>query len=85
MVSRSRQVEAELIDLVSQLPFEIVPADIDAPWRINEIHRRWGKGRHPAHLNIVDCFSYDVARQFGCPLLYIGDDFGKTDIASALG
>ena len=84
MVSRSRSVEGELIELLSRLPIEIVPVDEEAPWRINEIHRRWGKGRHPAQLNIVDCFSYDAARQFNCPLLFIGNDFSHTDIVSAL-
>lgn len=84
MVSRGRHVEAELIELLSDLPFEVVPVDNETPWRINEIHRRWGKGHHPAHLNICDCFSYDVAKQFGCPLLYVGNDFSQTDIPSAL-
>jgi len=84
MVSRGREVEAEMIDLLSDLPLKIVPVDEETPWRINEIHRRWGKGLHRARLNIMDCFSYDVARQFNCPLLYIGNDFSQTDIPSAL-
>jgi ribonuclease VapC len=83
-VSRTNKVETELVALVARLPLEIVPVDADAPWRVNEIHRRWGKGNHPARLNFVDCFSYDVARQFGCPLLFIGNDFSQTDIVSAL-
>lgn len=44
---------------------------------------RFGKGRHPAGLNMGDCFSYATARQLGLPLLYKGDDFTLTDIERA--
>jgi ribonuclease VapC len=44
---------------------------------------RFGKGRHPAKLNLGDCFAYACARTHGAPLLFKGDDFGKTDIAVA--
>jgi ribonuclease VapC len=45
---------------------------------------RYGKGRaHPAQLNLGDCFAYAVARNRTVPLLFKGDDFGKTDIESA--
>jgi ribonuclease VapC len=44
---------------------------------------RYGKGRgHPAQLNMGDCFAYAAARNNGVPLLFKGDDFSKTDIAS---
>jgi ribonuclease VapC len=45
---------------------------------------RFGKGRHPARLNMGDCFSYALAKSLDAPLLYKGDDFGHTDITSAL-
>jgi ribonuclease VapC len=41
---------------------------------------RFGKGRHPAGLNLGDCFSYALARVSGEPLLFKGDDFTQTDI-----
>ncbi|HET7574672.1 MAG TPA: type II toxin-antitoxin system VapC family toxin, partial [Solirubrobacterales bacterium] len=44
---------------------------------------RFGKGRHPARLNLGDCMTYAVARVAGEPLLFIGNDFAKTDIAPA--
>jgi len=45
---------------------------------------RYGKGRgHPAQLNMGDCFAYAAARTNGVSLLFKGDDFSKTDIASA--
>lgn len=43
--------------------------------------RRYGKGRHPAKLNMGDCFSYACAKVRAVPLLYKGDDFAKTDLA----
>ena len=44
---------------------------------------RFGRGRHPAALNFGDCMSYAIAAVAGMPLLYIGEDFSKTDIARA--
>ena len=42
---------------------------------------RYGKGRHPARLNMGDCFAYAMARHLDVPLLYEGDDFARTDMA----
>lgn len=47
-------------------------------------YARWGKGFHPAALNFGDCFSYALADELDCPLLFIGNDFARTDIRSAL-
>ena len=44
----------------------------------------YGKGRHPAGLNLGDCFSYALAKVSGEPLLFKGDDFRKTDIVAAI-
>ena len=44
--------------------------------------RDFGKGRHPAALNIGDCCSYALAKTTGEPLLFKGTDFSKTDIFS---
>ena len=44
---------------------------------------RYGKGRHPAALNFGDCLSYAVARLAGESLLFVGDDFARTDIVRA--
>lgn len=44
---------------------------------------RYGKGRHPARLNYGDCMTYATARLAEMPLLYVGDDFGQTDITPA--
>lgn len=46
-------------------------------------YARFGKGRHPAALNMGDCFSYACARTNQARLLFKGDDFARTDIAAA--
>ena len=43
----------------------------------------FGKGRHKAGLNFGDCFAYALAKATGEPLLFKGEDFGKTDIQPA--
>jgi ribonuclease VapC len=50
-----------------------------------QTYDRWGKGVHPAGLNICDCFAYALAQELACPLLYVGDDFSRTDVVAALG
>ena len=44
---------------------------------------RYGKGRHPAGLNLGDCFTYATAAVAGEPLLCVGDDFSQTDLELA--
>ena len=44
---------------------------------------RYGKGRHPAALNLGDLFAYALATTAGEPLLYKGDDFARTDVTAA--
>lgn len=62
----------------------LVPVDADQAQAAVNGWRRFGKGRHPAGLNIGDCFAYAVARLAGSPLLFEGDDFVHTDVASVL-
>ncbi len=46
-----------------------------------DAYGRYGKGRHPAALNLADCFAYACAKTNKARRLYIGDDFSKTDLA----
>lgn len=46
--------------------------------------RRFGKGRHRAGLNLGDCFAFATAARLGVPLLFVGEDFARTGITSAL-
>jgi ribonuclease VapC len=48
-----------------------------------EAYAQYGKGRHPAALNMGDCFAYACARVNRAKLLFKGEDFTKTDIPSA--
>lgn len=49
-----------------------------------DAYARFGKGQHPAKLNMGDCFAYACARAHGLPLLFEGNDFSQTDIEMAL-
>lgn len=49
-----------------------------------DAYRRFGKGRHAAGLNFGDCMAYALAKVTGEPLLYVGEDFSKTDIAGVI-
>lgn len=44
---------------------------------------RYGRGRHPAGLNLGDCFADALARSLNAPLLFKGDDFSRTDVMRA--
>lgn len=47
---------------------------------------RFGRGMgHGGVLNFGDAFSYALARSREASLLFIGDDFGTTDVTAALG
>ena len=65
--------------------FEVVVIPFgDAHWRAaTEAFGRYGKGRHPAALNYGDCMTYATARIADMPLLFVGDDFARTDIEAA--
>lgn len=60
---------------------EVPGFDRDHADRAMDGWRRYGKGRHPAALNLGDCCSYGVAAATGFPVLCVGDDFAATDVA----
>jgi ribonuclease VapC len=74
----------ELDLLLHRLGVELVPVDERHAELARSAYRRFGKGRHPAGLDLGDCFSYALAQSTGQDLLYIGDDFSRTDIRGAL-
>jgi len=66
--------------LIEALEIEIVPVEAEH-WRAAaDGLLRFGKGRHPARLNLGDSFAYALAKVTGEPLLSKGDDFARTDI-----
>lgn len=84
IVSSRRNVGEEVEKLIDGLGFEIVAVTPASARRIAQAYEKWGKGVNPAALNFGDCFAYEVAKEHGCRLLYVGDDFSKTDIESVL-
>jgi ribonuclease VapC len=64
-----------------QTGVEIIPITAEIGRAALAAFERYGRGRHPARLNMGDCFAYACARTLGVPLLYKGDDFAQTDIA----
>jgi ribonuclease VapC len=65
---------------------EIVDVTAEHAKLARDAHRDYGRGSgHPARLNFGDCFAYALAKVTGEPLLFKGDDFGHTDLTSAVG
>jgi ribonuclease VapC len=89
-IARIRQIPPDVaryelitsLDTIGIIVMPILPEDADGAVTA---FGRFGKGRHPAALNMGDCFAYACAKRLGVPLLYKGDDFDLTDIPSALG
>lgn len=73
----------ELDLLIHRVRIEIVPSNEEQFEVARTAWRIYGKGRHPAGLNIGDCCSYALSKVSGEPLLFKGDDFSQTDIAAA--
>ncbi len=74
-----------LDELLATSETEIVPLTAQQARIARRANRDFGKGSgHPARLNFGDCFAYALAIDSGEPLLYKGDDFGHTGVASAL-
>jgi ribonuclease VapC len=79
-VSAARAVVARFLDVAQINTIDIGDAEREAALDAMD---RFGKGRHPAKLNMGDCFAYACARTHAAPLLFKGDDFGLTDIELA--
>jgi ribonuclease VapC len=83
--SRSGEAGLTALDeLKAAAGIEIVPVTEPLADLAFEAFRRFGKGRHPAGLNLGDCFSYALAKERNEPLLFKGDDFPRTDVSPAI-
>lgn len=85
IVAGRRNLDGEINRLVRDIQWDVVPVTLETVQGVAQAYATWGKGVHAAKLNLGDCFAYEVAQRYDCPLLYVGDDFSKTDIKSALG
>ena len=83
IVADRRNVGSEMHRLIDGLGFQIVSLTPSAARWVADAYGRWGKGVHRAGLNFGDCFAYALAKAQGCRLLYVGEDFGRTDLDSA--
>ena len=79
-----RSVGDQMAALIDAAELRTIDVTRESALAATRAYRRWGKSWHAAALNYGDCFSYELAQRMGCPLLFIGDDFSKTDIQSAL-
>ena len=84
VVAERRGLGAEMTGLIDGLDLEIASVSPAMARRVADAYARWGTGVHPAGLNFGDCFAYEVAKTRNCPLLYVGADFARTDVASVL-
>jgi ribonuclease VapC len=87
IVVEARKGEAggrELDLLMHRAQIEIVAMNVDQVELARSAWRKYGKGNHPAGLNIGDCCAYALAKYSGEPLLFKGDDFKQTDIQTVI-
>jgi len=61
-----------------------MPVTVDQAHAARQAFHDFGKGRHPAGLNLGDCASYALARLRDLPLLFKGNDFPRTDLTAAV-
>lgn len=73
-----------LQQLIREAGIVVTPFGEGDALRAIDAWRRFGKGRHPAGLNLGDCFAFAAAEQLGVPLLFGGQDLPRTGIAAAL-
>jgi len=84
-VARVRTVEIRTAETIldrflEQARVRVVPITAEIGRGALTAFERYGRGRHPAALNMGDCFAYACARVLDMPLLFKGDDFPLTDI-----
>lgn len=81
---RGEAALAKLDVLISNNAIQLVPFDEGQAQLAFDAYARFGKGRHPARLNLADCAAYALAKSLDAPLLFKGDDFKLTDVTPAL-
>lgn len=68
---------------IAELGIQILAFDAEQARVAQLAFQRFGKGKHPAKLNLGDCCAYAAAMVAGEPLLYKGNDFDLTDVERA--
>jgi ribonuclease VapC len=73
----------ELDALIARARIEVVAQDAELTEAARAAFLRYGRGRHPAALNLGDCASYALAKHHDVPLLFKGADFPRTDLRAS--
>lgn len=76
-------IEPVILQFLADMKIELVPIPPESAHLAIVAFHRFGKGRHPAHLNFGDCMAYACAKHYQLPLLFKGQDFALTDIEAA--
>lgn len=84
IVADRRGCGAEMRPLLDGLGLEVASITAAAARTVADAYARWGKGVDAAGLNFGDCFAYALAVERSASLLYVGNDFGRTDVRSVL-
>ena len=84
IVAMQRNIEARVVQALQTYQVQIEAFTEAHSLVALKACARYGKGRHPAALNFGDCCAYALAKSLNLPLLYKGNDFAQTDVASAL-
>ena len=84
IVAERRGIGEELAQLLEGLSVDVDEVSAAGAVAVAQAYSAWGKGVHPAGLNFGDCFAYAAAKTSGARLLFVGDDFAKTDVVPAL-
>ena len=80
---RRTEAVGEVEGLLQELGVTIVPFG-ETEWHAAvSAFLRFGHGRHPAALNFGDCLAYAAAAVANDSLLFVGGDFGLTDVTVA--
>lgn len=84
LIGRGRFADADQYNRwIAEIGVTVDPDTVDHMAALRA-YLRFGRGYHPARLNLGDAFAYALATRLDAPLLYKGDDFAQTDIRSAL-
>jgi len=81
---RSEALRDDVARFLGQPFVRIEPVSAEQAAMAADAFNAWGKGHHPAGLNLGDMFAYLLARKRDLPLLFKGNDFARTDVRNAL-
>lgn len=77
------EAETRVGAFLRSFSIQLVPLPAGIATLAVEGFERYGKGRHPAGLNLGDCLAYAMAKSIAAPILFKGNDFSQTDIQQA--